>query len=176
VTGSLATSQAHTASVRFKLGETTATDTQAGFFALLTAFGAGLFSAGWQVTGCRVQNEGSALTVPTATISSLAGFVGTASAGYSPSKEALEARFVGRSPESGRRVSLSLYTAVLTPGDNFRWLASSGSLATQVAAAIDVLTDAQLDGQFVCIDNTEAVWYPYLDVQYNSYWETELRG
>lgn len=144
---------------------------QSRFFDFLTAIQGDLV-AGWRLVAMRVAAQGSDITLPVDMSSELANFVGGGQPAISEAAEALQATWVGRSPTTGRRVRLSLYgTDQPLPG-NFRFGPGETSLASAAAFAALELNPAC----FIAIDGSNPTWYTYVDVQYNSYWETALRG
>jgi hypothetical protein len=176
VTGVSATSRQHTVQFRTAGGGISPLDVQDVFLDILNAIDDSLFRAGWRVTGVRSQGAGTNFSLPSAIIPALDGFVGVATGDYQAADEASEVTFQGRSPTSGRRVDFSLYTAVIGPGNNFRFLPSDPGLGTVVTNVLAVLTAASAAGIAVCIDGSSPQWYPYMNQNYNSYWETDIRG
>lgn len=175
ISGNLATSIRHTVAVRYDPADRDVGDVQEDFLNVLQALGASALREGWRVLGTRVQAAGAEVTLPVTTIVSLAGFVGSATGPYSRSVEAVEATFQGRSPTSGRRVDFSLYTAAFGVGDAFRYPVASSGFGATIAAALAELETASAAGSFLAIDGSAPSWYDYLNVQYNSYWESRIR-
>lgn len=171
ITGDLSTSQEHTVAVRLAPG-VDISSAQNYFYALLNAMGSARFNTGWRVLRVRVQAANSNFSVPAILSTNLTNFVGTGGAA-TPTSEAVEWTYQGRSPTSGRRVDLSLYgVASISLNTQFR---VSPTEAPWLTGAIAVLQDTE--GQaFITIDGTPANWYPYLNWNYNSYWERELRS
>jgi hypothetical protein len=125
----------------------------------------------WRPLRARAQGAGSSVSVP-AELGALSTFVGTASGGLAQVDEPREYRWVGRSI-GGRRVSVSLYgITIATPAD-YRYEGASGP--PSLAGVRDALV-ASAPGVFVAIDDTNPLWYSYVNVNYNSYWEQEARG
>jgi len=175
VTGTGTDSKPHTVQIRHDGSETNVAGAQLAFLNVLEALGASLFRDGWKVTGVRSQEEGSNFSFPVPIISGLAAFEGTATGDYAPADEASEVTFQGRSFTSGRRVDFSLYTAVIGPGQNFRFTVADPSLGALVQDAIDALVEAGEGGIFLCIDGTVPSWQLYMNQNNNSYWEDQIR-
>lgn len=166
----------HTVMVRPGASEgSDATQVQAGFLGFLQAFGAANLRQGWRVIRCRRSSPGSDISVPVSLTTGLQSFAGTYTGGYGLEREAWEMRFVGRSPTSGRRVTLSVFgfngaitSAVwrLTP-QTTTW----GSLVSN--------TTGYLNGAgantFRAIDGSIASWYPYVNLGVNGYWTRRIR-
>lgn len=174
LTGNETGSQQHTTSVRYNPVTLDVGDVQEAFLDVLQGIGAALFRTGWRVVGTRVQAAGSDISLPVTTIVSLAGFTGTASPTYTPRLEAVEMTFQGRSSVSGRSVDFSLYTAVIDVGPNFRY-ASGDVAAPWVATALAALRAGTTAGAFQAISGDAPIWYDYVNLNYNSYWERRLR-
>ncbi len=174
VTGSGTNAQQHTCAIRYNNAVATDTEVQQGFFSLLSSLGAAAgFRLGWRVVAVRLQAANSDFSVPTPLIANLSSFAGSSSASsfLTNRAESTQYRFDGRDFTTGRRVNLSLYGLALTPPDTFRLTRST----PVVAAALDTLAAMALNGQLVTISNQPPSWYQYLNVQQNSYWESELR-
>lgn len=174
VTGSNATSREHTFQVRVA----TADDVPAAHQAvteMLTALTSGQFAVGWKLLRARFQASGAPFSVPTELPPGLTTFLGSSQDAYNVRYEAVESTFQGRSGTSGRRVDLSLYRARGDAQDNFRIEAGASGMPAAVSAAVSALQDASNTGVFLCIDATAPTWYPYLNENYNSYWETRAR-
>lgn len=139
-------------------------------FTFLDAIKSALPTA-WQPLRARAQAAGSLVSVP-ADLGVLATFAGTSGTPLEQREEPREFRWVGRSL-GGRRVSVSLYGLLIaTPGD-FRY--EGAALPATLAAARAALIGSA-PGIFVAIDDTNPLWYNYVNVNYNSYWEGEARG
>lgn len=128
----------------------------------------------WAVTGARFQAAGAAFSLPVA-LGELTGFEGTNGEFFvGANQEPRQTNFTGRSIETGRDVRVGLFGLVyITPG-NFRLTRDGISLS--VGAALDELATAQESGAFCAIDGATVLWNQYGNVNYNSYWETEVRG
>lgn len=175
VTGDLATSQEHTLAIRYNPSLRDVGDVQGDLLAVLNAFTAPAFRTGWKVTATRVQAAGSNFSLPVATISGLAGFVGTGGGAYFPRHETVEETFQGRSSTSGRRVDLSLYRAAGDVSENFRVVGGPSGLFLLVRLVAAALSAASAAGSFLAIDGSQAVWRDYMNQNYNSYWERRVR-
>lgn len=126
----------------------------------------------WAILGVRFQQQGGDISVPVSP-GPLAGFSGgNAAPSLNLREEPRALTFVGRSGTSGRKVSLAVYGANFTTPSNYRYTSDE---ATDIEAAVEVLNDAQANNVFCVIDGSDALWYPYADVNYNSYWETQAR-
>lgn len=148
---------------------------QARFAAIIQAMTNSNFRVGWGVTGVRVSEAGSLISLPVDKIPALATFIGqNNAAGWFVPNEAIQYRFEGRSPVSGRRVSLSLYGLFIDDRIDKGFRIYTSELAT-LGATIDALTDPE-GVRPVCRDNTLPTFYRYLNCQYNSYWERQLRS
>lgn len=176
VTGDQATSQEHTIMMRFGVGPGfDLGDAQDEFLAFLSSYGAIEFADGWRVLGVRLSQPLQDISLPFSLTPGLAAFVGTGGT-ISPSEEAREWTHQGRSFTSGRRVDLSLYGLVLSDPPNFRVVGGPGTFPTKVATAASNLTLQSAAGYFTAIDGSPATWYPYLNMNYNSYWERRIRS
>lgn len=161
----------HTFAMRYE-DSLTLTGALGAAYSFLDAIGESHFATGWSVQAVRVQGEGAGFSLPITPSTDLAGFVGTGGA-LERSQEAREFTFVGRSPYSGRRCKLSLFgiqgVALTTsyrvelPDASYPWLQDGVDVINTVAAA------------FIAIDGTQPVYYNYVNWQYNSHWEGELR-
>jgi len=168
------TAQNHEMLIRFNSASgTTSTQALQVIGLALVALGPENLFSGWAATGARTAAAGSDVSLPLALPGPLTTLVGTGASGVLPVDQARETRFVGRSPTSGKRVSLSLYGVNLplfVSGD-FRVLRTSENW---VGDFLDALEDTVAQAPVV-IDNVVPNWYPYANYQYNSYWESELR-
>lgn len=168
VTGNLATSQEHTCMVRYISGTTTATAVQTSFLALLNGFTAGAFRQNWRVTAVRVSQPSTNFSVLIPTLPALAAFLGTSVVPYQTRFETVEDSMEGRSPTSGRRVSISLYRADNDADATFRY-----GMPAAVQSALATGLTAQT---FMTADTSAPVFYTYVNQNYNSYWERQLRS
>lgn len=163
----------HTAMLRVAF-DSAATDTQVQdkFLNILNALSPAAFRLGWKVTAVRKSLHNTDFTVPVTMTANLIAFAGTGTyTGWLVSSEAIERRFLGRSPTTGVKVSFSLYGEVNNSISDFR-ITSAESAG--IANVISILNGATIP-LFVAGDNTVPTWYPYASLNYNSYWEGELR-
>jgi hypothetical protein len=171
VTGNINTSKEHTMSVR--LGPDGGVDGAASFFlSMLNGIGAANLWAGWKALRLRHQAAGTNFSVPAGLGTTLAAFVGTGvTTGYTVVAEALEMTVQGRSYTTGRRGDISLYGVKFTPSD-FRYAAGSGP-TWNGQAWYDGING--LGQPAVTVDGSQLVFYPYVNFNYNSYWEGAIR-
>ena len=170
VTGSHATATEHTMMIRTPTN-TSAADVSAKFFAMLSGVTAANLWIGWRAIRLRWSAIGSNFSTPVTMSTALAGFTGTgAISGYATASEAIEVTAQGRSPSTGRRVDISLYGYRLIglPTD-FRLL-STVAWVNSYTAALNAGTPP-----LKTVDATDALWYPYVNLNFNSYWERRLR-
>lgn len=174
VTNNTSSATEHTMGVRLK--PTAGADGAAIWFVtLLQGIGASNLYAGWRPIRLRYQAGGSNFTVPVGLGNTLSAFVGTASlTSIVQSREAVEVTLQARSYTTGRRTDISIYGTTVNTG-NFRYAIGAANAPTWLTAAfIDSLNQA---GQpAIAVDGTEVRFYPYVNVNYNSYWETRLRS
>lgn len=177
VTGNLATSREHTCAVRFSLADNTVEAVQGIFLDLLGALGASNFRNGWRVLRTRVQYATTNVSLPYALEGTLGAFVGTGgSPTYNARYETVEDTFQGRSSSSGRRVDFSLYRAMDDSESTFRVEAGLSGFGIVVGQAVATLNSYAPNGVFITIDGTaNTIWYPYMNRNYNSYWERRSR-
>lgn len=173
VTGTV-TPTAHTLQVRYLGSDRTAAAAQARVLSVLQGLGAGALRQGWRVTAVRTALAGEGFTTPQTAASGLASFIGTGTGTYARWQEARELTFVGRGVNSPRRVRLSIFG--LGPGvallETFRY-ASGGSITAFNNAIAAIRAGSS---PLVAIDGSEIVWYPYVNMNLNSYWERRLRA
>lgn len=143
--------------------------------AYILGFCSAFLPTSWMVTGVRLAQAGSTVTNPVNYQSSeLYGFVGTGGTALAAVDHPRQLVWVGRSLTSGRRVRLSLYGALVTTPANYRFGPGETVFASaEVIAALNVMG---ANSQAVCIDGTATRWYSYVNVNYNSYWESERRS
>lgn len=170
VTGNHATAEEHTMQIRTPT-LTSPTAVCDKFFAILNGVTAANLWVGWRPIRLRWAPAGLNFSTPQPISGALATFQGSGVlTGYQETQEALEVTFQGRSPLTGRRVDLSLYgfrsTAVLSA---YRFTTAVGWVNSAVAALNAGSPECRT------IDGSNAVWYPYVNLNYNSYWEGELR-
>lgn len=169
VTGVQGTSQTHEVMWRFNQNSAGYPEVEAGFLAVLNAFGAAQFRNGWRVLSARLAADGAVFSLPVQPSAPLLAFVGTMNANeYNGSWEAVEDSFQGRSFTSGRKVDFSLYRAAGPIDSTFRY-GMPGPLQT-------ALSTASGNEALVTIDKTPPSWYTYVNQNYNSYWERQLRS
>lgn len=126
----------------------------------------------WAVTGARWQAAGSDITMPTA-LGVLTGFVGTGGVMQDAEDEPREYVWVGRTALTGRRWELSLYGLKIQTPATYRYQTSN--MPPSLQAAIDVLGTMAQAGEIIGIDGVGPLVYPYVNVNYNSYWESRSR-
>lgn len=175
ITGNdVAKARAHTAMLRVAF-DSAATDTQVmdKFLNILNALSPGAFRLGWRVTNVRKSLANTDFTVPVTMTANLIAFSGTGTyTGWVVTSEAIERRFLGRSPITGVKTHFSLYGEVNNSISDLRITAGESAGVTGV---LTILNSATLP-VFVAGDNTVPSWYNYASLNYNSYWEGELRG
>lgn len=174
VTGNLATSQEHTVMMRSSGAITDDVPMQNAILALLQAIGPTNFRPGWRVLRVRYAAAGQNFSQPRTRVAGLASFLGTSGNAAPPHTEALEYAFQGRSLTTPRRVDLSLYGIAQLIPDNFRFPVGGPSPAW-VGAAVGVLNGNNA-ALYTAIDGTSALWYAYVNANYNSYWERRIRS
>lgn len=152
---------------------TTEADIQNKFRGFLLALGESNLRQGWHVTGVRKSLAGTDFSVPVALGADLANIEGTgAYTDWKLSAEALEMRWLGRSPLTGVRARFSLYGFFANVLNDFRYTAAEAAWANNTVGYLNAPSTPLL----VAGDNTVATWYPFVDANYNSYWEGELRN
>jgi hypothetical protein len=179
VTGNIAgVSREHSVMLRIAAGEQSVADVAAQgaaiFLSFLTAIAATSFRTGWRVIRTRVATAGNDFSLPVTPPQALSDFAGLNTGNqWNVPMEAVQYTWVGRSFTTGKRARLSLYGIQLgntgTVDANFRFTSGEG---TWVNASSQVLTAA---GGLCCVDGSQAGWYPYVNVQYNSFWERAIR-
>lgn len=164
----------HTAMLRTAaLTDVTPVEIQDKFLLILNALSAAAFRLGWRVTGVRKSAANTDFTVPVDMTPNLAAFAGTGSyTGWLISSEAIERRFLARSPLTGVRTKFSLYGEANNSIADFR---ISGGESGGVTSVVNILNGTGLP-LLVAGDNTVPTWYPYASLNYNSYWEGALRN
>lgn len=163
----------HTLQLRYVGSDRTGAAAQARIAAVLNALGGATFRQGWKVQAVRTALAGETFTLPQAPVSALDNFIGTSAAAYSRWTEARELTYVGRAVDSPRRVRLSFFG--LSPGlatmNAFRYVLGTGNGTYD--ASINALRAA--NDPSVTIDGRPVSWYPYINMNFNSYWERRLR-
>lgn len=128
----------------------------------------------WRIVGARRQEKNSEFSLPL-TIPGLSEFAGTAAAAQVPPElEPRQFKWTGRSASTGRNVSVGLYGIVGATPATFRYVLPADS--APMANARLGLVDDSFGGFFVAIDGANVVWKSYVNVQFNSYWETRARA
>lgn len=172
VSGGADTSKRHTVQMRVPGPPDTDADTpQAAFLEFLQSIGEDKFAGGWRVESVRVQAEAAIVTLPVTMISTLAAFEGSA-ANIAQPLEAREWTWQGRSFYSGRRVDLSLYGINEASPAKFRFPVG-GSSPSWVGTSVDALNG--FTDFFWAIDGSDATWKYYVNSNFNSYWESQIR-
>lgn len=125
----------------------------------------------WQVTGCRKALAGSDVTLPV-TLTFTDALVGTNGNGLLEEHEPREHRWVGRGVSTGRQVAFSIYGIRQDFLADYRVNSGEGAI-TWVADTVAALNAGS--GMFVTIAGDPSIWYPYVNQNNNSYWETDAR-
>ena len=140
------------------------------FYAAFLGAVQGLLSDEFTVLGVLRAEQGSNVRLPI-NPGNLPSFHGTDT--DSPTKEdsPKELIFVGRGETSGRRWRLSLYGAQVGFPPDYRF--EGVGLLPSLAAAIAVVED--FSGSLVTVAGDAIIPYPYVNINNNSYWETQAR-
>lgn len=163
----------HTFAVRIDNSGVTGPQIHQAVTDFLTALTPGYFASGWRILRARLQVASTDFSLPDVLPPGLTTFQGSGGA-LQQYEEPLEYTFVGRSPSTGRRARLSLYgMRSISLATAYRVELPDANYPT-LLAAIQVL-NAQT-GIFVAIDLSEVNWYSYVNWQYNSYWERQVRA
>lgn len=125
----------------------------------------------WQVLALRQSAAGSDVTFPFSD-PALEGLAGTSVSALSPVNGPRQVNWQGRGSASGRRVRVGLYGLIISTPENYRLEQASWTAAFE--NAYQALRGSL--NTFVTIAGDDPVWYPYANVNFNSYWETEQRG
>lgn len=138
-------------------------------------FVAGSLPVTWAVTGVRYSALGSDISLPIDySASELFGFTGTVTDPFPEVNHPRQLNWVGRSIVSGRRARIGIYGWLGTTPANFRYGPGESVFSqAEIPAALNLASAA---GSFVAIDGTRVQWYPYANVNFNSYWESERRS
>lgn len=146
-------------------------DAQAlSFFSQFLAALQPVLSDEFAVLGVRRAALGSNVSFPVA-IGALSTFTGTDTDSPLPVDAPKEFVWVGRGIVTGRRWKLSMYGIQLPFPPDYRY--SGPIFPTGLGDAIDVLQE--FDGIIVAIDGGPITVYEYVNVNNNSYWESEAR-
>ena len=159
----------HTAQMRFSPGDAPTCVTL--FVQILEALSA-VLAASWRVTGVRIRAAGGVVALPYASAATPMAFVPSSGVGLAPEFEPREYRWVGRGLTTGRRVTFSLYGVTVSTPPSFRYPAAGGPPSL---AEVYNLLSGGFAGQ-VTVGGDGMYWQPYVNVNFNSYWETEARG
>lgn len=119
------------------------------------------------ILGARAANSGSVITVPEA-------WEGDATYGTGaqpPVAAPLELCFVGRTA-LGRMAKWFMYGFRNGLPASYRFFPSDDS---NLDAAVTILRNAALTGKLLAIDGGVPGVYPYINIQWNSYWESQAR-
>lgn len=177
VSGTQPSSQEHTFMVRCDFAVSPIEDIQEGVLEVLTGFGTNGYRTGWQVVRARVATAGNNFSLPVPLIAGFGTFIGTGSSAYTARLEAVEETFQGRSSTTGRRVDLSLYRALADAAATFRVPGAASGPGSAIRAAVSQMNGMSASGAaFLAIDGSPATWYDYLNSNYNSYWEGDIRA
>lgn len=174
-TGGGATAQNHTVMIRYSpaLGGTFAEALVELCTALVTPGSAEYFT-GWAFTGARHAAPGSEISFPITIPAPFLAFSGTGGTPATRQEQSREVKFVGRSASQGRRNNFSVYGVASGnfTDEDFRVNAIESNYPDTV---LSVINEAEA-GSWVAIDGSFTVWYPYMNWQFNSYWERKLRA
>lgn len=151
----------------------TGTLTEGTQFALLDFLEAvqAVLPEAWAPIRLRRAAAGTEITLPVGMIPQLAAFRGTATGEFPEVFEPREHTFVGRSVSTGAKARLSLYGLTYQTPADYRW-EGSGMPAGLINAIAKLEAPIAL---FIGIDGNKPDWYPYVNVNYNSYWERRQR-
>lgn len=126
----------------------------------------------WAVTNVEQQLAGSVVTLPL-DAGPLDGFVGQGAGGLDIAVEQLQWNWIGRGAITGRKVRVGLYGINLARPVIYRFTGGGRPQALIEATNSLVSTSAR---SFLTVGGDRALWYDYVNVQFNSYWEAEARG
>lgn len=128
----------------------------------------GILDDQWEIISARRQEKNSLISIPEEIPTGIA-ITGSSQSVQDRPKELC---FVGRSA-GGRRAEISIYGITLAIPENWRY---SATLNTEIAGAVGVLNENGLyPAVFQSIDGLRPLWYPYANVNFNSYWERRAR-
>lgn len=164
----------HDMMVRF-FGAGTTAIAAADQLAAILGFVSGSLPPNWQAESLRTSAANTDFSTPVdINNTDLGGFVGTATSGLDANLHPRQATWVGRSPSTGSYARLTLYGFLGTTPANFRY--GPGEHALSSAPVIAALNAGSVAGYFRAADGSVAVWFPYVNIQNNSYWETQRRN
>jgi hypothetical protein len=176
-TGTAATAQEHTVSIRYNAAQATPSDIMLDLAEAMEGetLEAQLFE-GWRFLSAETQAAGSQVRLPVTLPGALAGILGTGNNAPTPPDQAREVRLIGRGLVSGRRVSMSFFgidgTAIAE--QDFRFTPAGGTLLFSIRGLAAAL--AASGAAFTSIAGDATTWYAYVNWQFNSHWETEQRA
>lgn len=126
----------------------------------------------WATVRLRYAAQFSDVTLPVAMPTELQNFVGTGNPALPENQEPRQFNWTGRSPINGTLARVGLYGCDPDTPATFRL--GPGETLLAAAATIAVLNTGTT--AFVGILNDKPVWRSYVNVNYNSYWETAVRA
>lgn len=165
--------QVHTATIRFPRGSTTVSSEGAAFFTdLLDVFGLRLMSD-FSILGADVALTDSNVFLPAANLPVLND---TSAAAGDESYKPVYVSFVGRSI-AGHRAVMFLYGLAFSPNsaentaNDYRIQSTEDNAVLQAVSVFNGVTGIDL----VANDNNDVVWYPYVNVGFNAYYQKKAR-
>lgn len=175
--GGGATAQNHVMTIRYNAAT-------AQPFDILTDLGdtfAGLANEGdlfdgWSVLRAETQAQGAQVRLPVSVPANLLAVTGNGQANVTQRSQSREVRFIGRGLTSGRRVSMSLYGIKdgAIESEDYRFEPTPGSLLADLLLLIKGI--GLTGAAWTTIAGDQTNWYPYVNYQANSHWETEQRA
>lgn len=159
----------HTAMVRLGTGGTEANGLS--FFSQFLAALQPVLASTFLVRGARFAPAGQLFSLPV-DLGALATFTGTDTSNMDVVNEPREWVWVGRGQTTGRRWEISFYGLDIPTPDTYR--VSVGAGEGVLGNARDVLVE--FEGVLVTIGGDAFNVYPYVNVNNNSYWETQARS
>lgn len=126
----------------------------------------------WSVTATRYQAANAVFSLPVDLPATLQA-TGTTGLFLDGREAPRQHTWTGRSLQSGRDTRVGVFGLVITTPASFRW--TSLAPGSALANALNQLRAAQSVGAFCAIDGGDVLWNDYVNVNYNSYWETEAR-
>lgn len=125
---------------------------------------------GWALIGAEYQEAGSIIRLPFS-LGSLAGLEGNETLPLDLAREPGQFVWVGRGSQTGRRVRLGLFGIAATPPATYRFTG-----AARPSWAVDATDELAATSTVpITVGGDDALWYEYVNFNYNSYWETEAR-